>query len=155
MFNLLYQNFYSMKKCKADDIYKMLKFLLAIILSFTLLLIAFFCAVFCILSFTFQNMLLNIHYCVCVCLCVHVEAWLCVSLILKENPTKLWLNYPFLSLIAQLIGKKFSLRVCVMNLRKLNYLTFIRISLIINVFKNWQKIREWYRLISLLGYIFP
>lgn len=127
MFNLLYQNFYSMKKCKAD-IYKLLKFILAIILSFMMLLITFFCAVFCVFSFTFQNTLL-------VYFCVYVE-------FSKRKLHETVVELPFPFSLPQLVGGKISLGVCFMNLRKLNYLTFIIISFIINVFKNWWQIRK-------------
>lgn len=53
-----------MKKCKGDDIYNLLQFLLAITLSFTMPFISFY-IMFHVLSFMFQNIFLSNHYCVC------------------------------------------------------------------------------------------
>lgn len=61
-----------MKKCKADDIYNLLQFLLAIILSFAMLFISFLHTIFHVLSFMFQNIFLNKHYCACMYVYVNI-----------------------------------------------------------------------------------
>ena len=49
--------------------YNFFHFILATILSVTMLFISFSCALVCVLSFIFQNIFLDIPCSVCVCMC--------------------------------------------------------------------------------------